>query len=78
MNAFGAQIGKYNIVRELGKGASAKVYLADDSFDEIVRSFLGSSFGDAGWCDVGQPLSELAQHLFELLLGALRGYSLFG
>ena len=32
VHAFGAQVGKYNIVRELGKGASAKVYLADDSF----------------------------------------------
>ena len=32
MNAFGAQIGKYSIVRELGRGASGKVYLADDSF----------------------------------------------
>src|SRR3954464_14130187 len=32
MNAFGAQIGKYSIIRELGRGASAKVYLADDLF----------------------------------------------
>src|SRR3978361_962186 len=32
MNTFGAQIGKYSIVRELGRGASAKVYLADDPF----------------------------------------------
>jgi len=32
MTAPGQQIGKYQVIRELGKGASAKVYLADDPF----------------------------------------------
>ena len=33
-------IGKYQIVRELGRGATGKVYLATDPFGTLVRGVL--------------------------------------
>jgi hypothetical protein len=33
----GSQIGKYEVVRELGRGATSAVYLADDPFKSPSR-----------------------------------------
>ena len=38
MNSPGPSVGKYQIVRELGRGASAKVYLADAGGSPIPGS----------------------------------------